>query len=170
MNDILFSESQQFRAGLLWLGFSLIVVIASSTAVFALVRARVSFQRFSSAHLVLVLMGVLFGIGALILYTARLDTQVRRDGLYVRFSPFQRSFRRFEWKQVTGVRVEHVNPISDYGGYGIRSGAKGKAYLVSGDSCVMLTLQAGKPVCIGSQHPEELARTVAAARQATEMR
>jgi hypothetical protein len=55
------------------------------------------------------------------------------------------------------------SPLRDYGGWGIRRGAKGKAYNVSGNHGVRLELSDGKRILIGSQRPEELSEAVAAA-------
>ena len=56
--------------------------------------------------------------------------------------------------------------ISEYGGYGIRSGPRGPAYIAQGNRGVELELTDGGKMLIGSQRAEELAARIMQARQA----
>ena len=85
-----------------------------------------------------------------------LVTEVRDDvldicfrGLFVRRTIPLSEIRHFE--------VKTYRPIRDYHGWGVRRGAGGMAYNVSGNRGVELKLADGKPLLIGSQRPEELA-------------
>ena len=50
--------------------------------------------------------------------------------------------------------------LKDYGGWGIRYGRKGKAYNVSGNKGVLLTLADGKNGLIGSKNHEVLCSAI----------
>ena len=56
--------------------------------------------------------------------------------------------------------VRKYSPIKECGGWGIKYGRKGKAYNVSGNFGVQLEFTKGKPLLIGSQNPEKLARVI----------
>lgn len=102
---------------------------------------------------------VLFGILLpLFMYSLKLTTEVRQDGLYVRFYPFHFSYRRYPYESINSYKVRVYSPLKEYGGWGIRYGRKGMAYNVSGDRGLQLELKNGKGLLIGSQRPEELER------------
>ena len=106
-------------------------------------------------------LGILFGIGlALFFYSAKLITEVREDGLYVRFCPLTHQGIAFE--DINQCEVRTYSPIREFGGWGIRYGRGAKAYNVSGNRGVELGLSTGKRVLIGSGRAEELARAIEA--------
>ena len=113
---------------------------------------------------------ILFLAGLLwIMWIARLVTEVRDDGIYIRFYPFHRRLHEFFWEDIESVEVRTYRPILDYGGWGIRSGSGGKAYNVSGNRGVQLVIEGlvSERVLIGSQRPEELALAAESARRDT---
>lgn len=95
------------------------------------------------------------GIGFLI-WVARLETEVRQDGLYIRYVPFRRHFKRFQAEDLSEYHARTYRPILEYGGWGIRFGWKGRAYNVSGNRGVQLVFRDGRRVLIGSSQPSEL--------------
>jgi len=58
---------------------------------------------------------------------------------------------------VEAAEVRKYKPISEYGGWGLRYGFKGKAYTVSGKTGLQLYMRAGKNILFGTSRPEELA-------------
>jgi hypothetical protein len=116
----------------------------------------------SDGALIGVIIGTTLLLGAvtLIIGGGTLTTEVRDDGLYLRYFPFHRSFRRFDPGQIAAITVETYSPLLDYGGWGLRYGRGGKAYTVRGRRGVRLALCDGKPLLIGSQRPEELAEAL----------
>ena len=106
-------------------------------------------------------LGILFGTGlALFFYSAKLITEVREDGLYVRFFPL--THHRIAFEDINQCEVRTYGPIREFGGWGIRYGRGAKAYNVSGNRGVELELSTGKRVLIGSGRAEELARAIEA--------
>lgn len=84
-----------------------------------------------------------------------LTTEVHTDGLYYRFFPNHRSFRKITLPEIKQYNVRTYSAIKDYGGYGVRLGKKGKAYNVSGNKGIQLELLDGKRILFGSKRPEE---------------
>lgn len=106
---------------------------------------------------------MLFMVGITCLfYVLKLITEVRADGLYIRFFPL--SHRIISYESIISCNARTYRPILEYGGWGIRYGRHGKAYNVSGNRGVQLELSEGKPLLIGSQRSEELARAINAKR------
>jgi hypothetical protein len=93
-------------------------------------------------------------------FCARLTTEVNRSGLYIQFFPFHLSPKKIPLNKVVQLEIKTYRPVRDYLGYGIRYGAAGKAYNMSGDRGVNLKFSAGRDILIGSQKPEELAQAL----------
>ena len=94
----------------------------------------------------------------------KLITDVRSDGLHVRFYPL--SQRIIPYEDITSCVPRIYSPIREYGGWGIRWGRSGKAYNVSGNRGVQLAFVDGRPLLIGSLQPEALAGAMNARRHA----
>lgn len=104
---------------------------------------------------------ILFVIGITALLAAcKLITEVRSDGLYIRFVPPHLSFRRIPLEDLESFAALTYRPMREYGGWGIKGGRGGKAYNVSGDRGVRLNYATGRHMLIGSQRAEELAQAI----------
>ncbi len=104
---------------------------------------------------------IIFGILLLLLFfSIRLVVEVRPSGLYLRFYPFHRRFHRIPLEKAVGIESVTYRPVLDYGGWGIRYTAKGKAYNVSGKRGVRIDMEGGTHILIGSQDPEKIVQAV----------
>lgn len=84
----------------------------------------------------------------------RLVTEVRDDGVYLRFAPLHRSFRRIPFEDVETARATTYDP-STYGGWhwGLRRTPGGNTiYRLRGDSGVELVLSDDRRIFVGSQN------------------
>ena len=164
-----FIEVQKFNQRWIWV----LLIGASVSAVayfgYAMVQQLVYGQPWGDrpmSDLALAIVGpatMLLMIGLTYLfYAMKLITEVRRDGLYVRFFPL--SQRIIAYETITSCVSRTYSPIKEYGGWGIRWGRSGRAYNVSGNQGVQLEISGEKPVLIGSQRPEELAGAINANR------
>ena len=103
-------------------------------------------------------------LGALLLFLyffGRLITEVRPDGVHVRWFPFHRSFIHFPVQSLERYEAITYRPIRDFGGWGIRHRGGSKAYNVSGNRGVDLEFTDGKRLMIGSKKPEQMAQAIA---------
>lgn len=90
------------------------------------------------------------------LITVRLVTEVRGAELIVSLRGFWRA-RRIPLGDIRLAEMIRYDPERDYGGYGIRTGRFGKAYIATGQRGVRMKLANGATVVVGSQRPGELA-------------
>ena len=93
----------------------------------------------------------------------KLTTEVRRDGVYFCFSPIHVRFRRIGLDEIVRFEALRYRPILQYGGWGIRIRHRRRAYSVSGDRGVRITLTDGRTVLFGSQRAETFAEAIARA-------
>jgi hypothetical protein len=93
------------------------------------------------------------------LMTVRLVTEVRGGKLIVGLRGLWRP-RRVSLSEVSSAALVTFDPVRDYGGYGIRSNRKEKAYIASGTQGVRIKLKNGSQIVIGSQRARELSAAV----------
>jgi hypothetical protein len=158
--NIIFHEVQQFRQIWLWL----IILLPVGILWYGAIQQFVFKQPFGSKPApdsVLFISWLIVGIALpALFYSSKLITEVRDDGVYLRFFPFHLSFRKIPFDRLSKYEARTYNPLLEYGGWGIRYGWKGKAYNVSGDRGVQLELSNREQILIGSQKPEELAYAI----------
>jgi len=142
--EVRFREVQRLRRSRVWalLGAQAVLALAGCA------RGRWS-RRETARRLAAV------GAVALLLRSVRLYTEVRDDGVYVKFAPLHRSFRRIRFGDIEDVQATGYSPLR-YGGWGIRWRPSGIAYTVSGASGVRLARTTGDSVFVGSDRPDEL--------------
>ena len=156
--ELMFREEQKFPTWLCWLIY-LSMGLAALLNIYALKKVL---SEQGSQEILGILMLIIVGIGVPIAIAAlflllKLETEVRSDGLYIRFFPFHIHFIKFSPDDLSEFYTRQYKPIREYGGWGIRcSFGKGKAYNVSGNKGVQLVLQNGKKLLIGSQKAQEL--------------
>jgi hypothetical protein len=90
----------------------------------------------------------------------RMVTQIREDGIYVKFPPFQPGYSRFPWENIQEVEVRKFNALAEYNGWGIKYGVSGKGYVVAGDTGIQLKLRNQSRVLISTQRPEEVIKVL----------
>jgi hypothetical protein len=161
--EVIFHEEQRFRQPWLWLIVIADAVLMLGLLVFFLVwQGSAGSDARARTVLIIVFAAAAAVSGAIIalLAACRLITEVRRDGLYLRFVPFHRSMWEVPLANVVKVEARTYSPIRDYGGWGLRRTFKGRAYNVSGNRGVRLDFADGRHLLIGSQRPEELAEAI----------
>jgi len=154
-NEILFSETQRFKQWWLW-----ILLIGSDLFImYGFYKQVIKGNTFGSKPasntelLIIAFVTLMFTILFLII---RLETQIRKDGVYVKFFPLLLKFRHFSWDQLSRCYVRKYSPMAEYGGWGLRFGFGGKAYNISGNQGLQLEFKNKKTLLIGTQRPEEL--------------
>ena len=73
-----------------------------------------------------------------------------------RFYPFHSKNKEIRKSDIEEIRVDGYDPISDYGGWGIRYGSKGKAYTVSGNYGIKIKLRNKANMLIGTNNHKEV--------------
>lgn len=153
MSDILFHERQFFRQWFIWV--PLVAIEAFLLWGFfnqVFLGKPFGDNPMSDMGLGLTL-GLVFLVNALF-SIMHLDTEITSEGIRIAFFPFVRRF--IAWHEVEKAQVREYNPISEFGGWGIRFGKNGMAYNVGGRIGLELTLKNGRRVMIGTQRDEEL--------------
>lgn len=166
-NNVLFREVQRFRQIWIWI-IVIFMMVLSWYSVIQQIVLKIPFGTQPAPDPIVIGMWILFGLAFPgMLFMAGLITEVRGDGIYVRFIPFHRQFRTMQYAAIQTYEARTYRPLREYGGWGIRFGPWGKAYNVRGNRGVQLVLQSGQKILIGSQRPEELVLAIDRARGMT---
>ncbi|MFX1582323.1 MAG: DUF6141 family protein [Promethearchaeota archaeon] len=154
---MLFREVQKFRG--FW---SLLIAFLSSFLLVAIYLFGMVFEPLPMPLAIVV--GILMIGGAIVLliffYSANLTVEIRKNGLFIRFFPFYRSSRKIVPTEIADWQARTYDPLSEFGGYGIRFGFNGMAYNISGHYGVQLELINGKRLLIGTNRAEALAQAI----------
>ena len=103
-------------------------------------------------------------VGIMILFIKmKLITEIRDNGLYFKYPPLIRKFKKYQPDIIEKYEVRKYSPIREYGGYGIKgrkygrkSRSKGIAYNVSGNIGLQLYLKDGEKILIGTHRAEAI--------------
>ncbi len=159
----LFSETQKFKQKWLWTLLLLVFIGCNGLFIYGIYTQIIKNQQFGNSPMsdttLLIASAITFLITLLLICLfifLRLDTQIREDGIYVKFFPFHRTYKKYEWDTISKSFVRQYSPIKEYGGWGVRFGFSGKAFNVSGNKGLQLVLANGKKILIGTNKPHEL--------------
>lgn len=154
-SETYFTEEQRFRQWWLWA----IVIIPCAIPWLGLIIQVVLGYKLGNnpaPDWMIILFWLIFGIGLpIFFYSTRLITQVKQDGIYMRFFPLHLKFKFYAYDEIEKFEIKTYRPIYEYGGWGIRYGFGGMAYNVYGNKGIQLILKNKKKVLIGSQKSEE---------------
>ena len=159
--ELIYREEQRFPLWFRWL-LVLSMVFAIVLSIFSLPEI-LSDQSLPDIPptIPIVIVGICVPIAIAVLFLLlKLETEVRSDGLYIRYFPFHINFKRFTAEDLRECYARIYRPILEYGGWGIKCGRKGKAYNVSGNKGVQLVFKSGKQLLIGSQRVKELEEAI----------
>lgn len=87
---------------------------------------------------------------------SRLITQIKTDGIYVRFPPWQSKFSIYNWTDVAQVYVRDYQAMKEFLGWGIRYAPGKMGYIVAGNTCIEIVFKNGNKVLITTQKPDEV--------------
>ena len=118
-----------------------------------------------ASNLVLLLLEFAMLLFLLFLFSIQLRTTVDDRGIQYRFYPFQTATTLIEWSELSDAHMRQYNSFYEYGGWGIRVGARSNSRAINTSaSCnegLQLEFKDGRLLLIGTARPEELRKTIA---------
>jgi hypothetical protein len=155
-----YTEIQRFRQLWVWILVLFVTGMAWYGAVQQIVLKK-PFGNNPAPDTVMIVIWAVFGVlFPVFFYSLKLVTEVRSDGLFVRFFPLQFHSHKISFEEIKSYEIRTYSALKDYGGYGIRYGTKGKAYNVRGNRGIQFEFLDGKRMLIGTQRPEEFAQAI----------
>lgn len=160
-NHIIFREVQHFRQIWVWILVLLIAVFMWYITIQQIIFG-VPMGSNPAPDVLLLIFWLIFGVifPVFMLGLCKLVTEVRSDGIYLRFFPFHFHYKSFLFKDIIRYKAITYSPLIRFGGWGIRFNAKGEtAYNISGKQGVQLQLK-NNTVVIGSENPNRLVKAI----------
>ena len=92
----------------------------------------------------------------------KLITRIDEKGIHYRFFPFHRKLKSILWSEIKSVYVRKYEPISEYGGWGVKGffGKRGRAINIKGNIGIQLEFKNSKKFLIGTQLESEAKRVI----------
>ena len=151
-NKVIFREEQQSRQPWLWF-FVILILVGDFVAAGFLITNK---ELFVTVLIFLPIGPLIF----LLFIILKLITEVRSDGIYLRFYPL--STFKVPLEDLIDHKAVKYSPIKDYGGWGYKTNLlkKGKAFSMSGNEGVRLDYSNGKHIMIGSQQSKKLEKAI----------
>lgn len=87
-----------------------------------------------------------------------LDTRIDESGISVKFSLLMSRPKKYLWDDINRAEIKKYSPIKEYGGWGFRLGllSNKRAYSISGNIGLKLTLKNGQTVMVGTKKVEAM--------------
>lgn len=159
MKRIYFNETQRFRQWFIYL----IVVGTIAAWVYMLSESYHSPEPEKEVDGYVLILTSLIPLALIVLlFSLRLVTRIREEGIYVRFKPFQWKEKLIPKEDIKSFEVRKYNALLEYGGWGYRTGLRkyGRAYNVAGNMGLQLYLSNGRKLLIGTQKPKEIQKAM----------
>jgi len=154
-----FIEQQKFTQLLVIIILSIVIIVAGYSTFKELDQITTG----SLTEKLSALSGLIIVLLVVLLFTKlKLKTRIDEKGIYYQFFPFHLSFKFIDWNTISKCKIRNYNPITEYGGWGVKFGLKKKekAYTTKGNIGLQLVLKNGTKVLIGTQKKEELQRVL----------
>lgn len=88
-------------------------------------------------------------------------TRVSQRGIEVQYRPFIWNWKVFAWHDIKSLKMQAINPIGDFGGWGYRMSFKGKRGIIMGNgSALRIETKEGKVFVLTTNRKTELMRAV----------
>lgn len=157
---MIMEEQQRFESPWIW------VPVIAFAAIFCFFVGRSAIGNFSGSTPNPVIGSILvgsLGIPLLIIilfWKSSFTVRVYSDEIRFRLKPLHFSEQLVPLSRIKEVEIISFSPLRDFGGYGIRYGQGGKAYIVSGGKGVRIKCNDGTTFVLGSQNPQKLAESI----------
>jgi hypothetical protein len=91
-----------------------------------------------------------------LLLLASVHLRIEKEGIYIRYFPFHFKPLFFNWSEIDHFELRKYNPLSEYGGWGLKGSKNNRAYNVSGDMGLQITLKSGRKLLVGTANPKKM--------------
>ena len=157
---MIMEEQQRFESPWIWvpvIGFAVIFcffIVRSAIGNFSGLTPNPLFGSILVGSLCIPLLIII------LLWKSSFTVGVYSNEIRFRLKPFHFSDQLIPISKIKEVEVISFRPLRDFGGYGIRYGQGGKAYIVSGGKGVRIKCNDGTTFVLGSQNPQKLAESI----------
>jgi hypothetical protein len=145
-----YSEKSGFPQWIFWL----IAIIPASVLLYTRLAYPQEEEPFD-------LFGLIIAGGvALLLYVIKLKVNINAEGISYQFPPFHNKPNLLSWEIIESLELMKINPLKEFGGWGLRYGKLGTAYTTRGRYILHIKRHSGKPINLTIAKPENFIAAV----------
>ena len=93
---------------------------------------------------------ILFSIILIFLIRCNLYTKIDSSGIYYKMFPFVNNLKFIDWKDIKKIEVVSYDPISEYGGWGVRGFKSNRAYNTHGNMGIRILFNDDNKLLLGT--------------------
>ena len=150
--EIIYQEKSSMK---LW-AFILIPILSVVVLLDVLINNSPKFTQNPEAQWTIIIPILVF----LLLYFIQLEWKFTESDFRYRFFPFIIKERIIQYSDIQNMSVMKINPIIEFGGWGLRRGKLGKAYTTDGNLIIHLELKSGQKLDFTVKNNIEVERVI----------
>ncbi len=155
MNYSIFEEKQRFNQWWLWVLMIVVGIIPIGLQIYQIATIKNHLSN-DSAMFSLILACFAALLVFVLFFWTTLRTKLDKDGVHVRLSPFHIKWRYYAWSSIKSCQVRNYNPLTEYGGWGIKGTKHDRAFNISGKQGIQFEFKDGNRLLIGTQKAKEV--------------
>jgi hypothetical protein len=148
--EIPFVEEQRFDQSWIW---ALLGIVTTGVIISLLITGQWGWM--------LLMAGIPLMVSMALLSSFRLHTRIDDSGVHFRTNPFFGKNKTITWSAIDQIYVRQYSPLLEYGGWGVRYGLNGWAYIARGNQGIQIVRKNGRRILLGTQKPEEVSQKLA---------
>ena len=98
---------------------------------------------------------VILGVVALLIFAIKLHVTINIEGITYKYPPFHIKPKQMPWENIESAELMKINPLKEFGGWGLRYGKLGAAYTTRGRYILHIVQKTGKPINLTIAQPEK---------------
>ena len=150
--EIIYQEKSSMK---LW-AFILIPILSVVVLLDVLINNSPKFTQNPEAQWTIIIPILVF----LLLYFIQLEWKFTESDFRYRFFPFIIKERIIQYSDIQNMSVMKINPLLEFGGWGLRRGKLGKAYTTDGNLIIHLELKSGQKLNFTVKNNIEVERVI----------
>ena len=150
--EIIYQEKSSMK---LW-AFILIPILSVVVLLDVLINNSPQFTQNPEAQWTIIIPILVF----LLLYFIQLEWKFTESDFRYRFFPFIIKERIIQYSDIQNMSVMKINPLLEFGGWGLRRGKLGKAYTTDGNLIIHIELESGQKLNFTVKNNIEVERVI----------
>ena len=98
---------------------------------------------------------VILAIVGLFIFAIKLHVTINTEGITYKYPPFHIKPKQLTWANIESAELMKINPLKEFGGWGLRYGKLGTAYTTRGRYILHIVQKKGKPINLTIAQPEK---------------
>ncbi len=116
------------------------------------------FYKKEDGLLALTIVGIVLLLTGGLFFSMKQTIRIDEQGVHFKQRPLINNFKIFPWSTIQSWELSKINPIKDFGGWGIRYTGSKTGYIMEGDYGLELTIGTKKKIVLSVKNRVEVER------------